>query len=230
MGDLRSEWEREKQQEMGNCCQGPPSEYSIYIRTGDRKNAGTDANVRIILHDDHGHSSEEITLDNFLRNDFERGALDQFEVRIVLVVVVAVVVIVVVEVTPAAAVVVVVVVLECVVIIVVVVITVLLPTMMTRKVVVVIVRMILIVAMVVISTMDVHIIMRITLVMDLVIVIVLIVVIIIIINHAVVDVVVFILITLVSSFYSLYLHESSPSPLMQSEPISKYTSHISVFF
>ncbi|XP_076446963.1 allene oxide synthase-lipoxygenase protein-like [Babylonia areolata] len=65
---------------MGNCCQGPPSEYTVYIRTGDRKNAGTDANVRIVLHDDKGHRSDQIVLDNFLRNDFERGALDQFEV------------------------------------------------------------------------------------------------------------------------------------------------------
>ncbi|KAK7096851.1 polyunsaturated fatty acid 5-lipoxygenase-like isoform X2 [Littorina saxatilis] len=67
---------------MGNnhCCQGPPSEYTVYIRTGDRKNAGTDADVRIILHDDKGHTSEEINLDNFLRNDFERGKLDQFSV------------------------------------------------------------------------------------------------------------------------------------------------------
>ena len=78
VGDLRSEWEREKA--MGNCCQGPSSEYTIYVRTGDRGNAGTDANIRIILHDDHGHRTEEINLDNFLRNDFERGALDQFTV------------------------------------------------------------------------------------------------------------------------------------------------------
>ncbi|KAL8617085.1 hypothetical protein ACOMHN_014256 [Nucella lapillus] len=65
---------------MGNCCQGPPSEYTVYIRTGDRKNAGTDANVRIVLHDDKGHRSDEIVLDNFLRDDFERGALDKFDV------------------------------------------------------------------------------------------------------------------------------------------------------
>lgn len=65
---------------MGNCLSGPTSEYVIYVRTGDRKHAGTDANVRIVLHDDHGNCSEEITLDNFLKNDFERGALDQFEV------------------------------------------------------------------------------------------------------------------------------------------------------
>lgn len=65
---------------MGNCMEGPSSEYIIHIRTGDRKNAGTDANVRIILHDEKGNCSDEITLDNFLRNDFERGATDKFEV------------------------------------------------------------------------------------------------------------------------------------------------------
>ena len=84
-----SEWEPNSEsaiqrlaRAMGNCVQGPSSEYTIYIRTGDRKNAGTDANVRIVLHDEKGNASEEIVLDNFLRNDFERGALDQFDVSI----------------------------------------------------------------------------------------------------------------------------------------------------
>lgn len=65
---------------MGNCITGPSSEFVIYVRTGDRRNAGTDANVRIILHDANNHSSEKITLDNFFRNDFERGKMDQFRV------------------------------------------------------------------------------------------------------------------------------------------------------
>ncbi|KAK7498735.1 hypothetical protein BaRGS_00010112, partial [Batillaria attramentaria] len=72
-------WEREKE-EMGKCLSVPASEFVIYVRTGDRKYAGTDANVKIVLHDDHENRSEAITLDNFLRDDFERGALDQFEV------------------------------------------------------------------------------------------------------------------------------------------------------
>ncbi|XP_041360184.1 allene oxide synthase-lipoxygenase protein-like isoform X2 [Gigantopelta aegis] len=65
---------------MGCCLSRPGSDYLIYIKTGDRKNAGTDANVFIILHDDQGRRSEKITLDNFLRNDFEKGRMDTFSV------------------------------------------------------------------------------------------------------------------------------------------------------
>ena len=54
----------------------------IYVQTGDRRNAGTDANVRIKMHDEHGNSSEPITLDNYFRNDFERGCLDTFHIPI----------------------------------------------------------------------------------------------------------------------------------------------------
>ena len=65
---------------MGCSFSRPPFEYLIYVKTGDRKNAGTDANVSIILHDDQGNSSDKITLDNFLRNDFEKGRIDTFPV------------------------------------------------------------------------------------------------------------------------------------------------------
>ncbi|XP_041357698.1 allene oxide synthase-lipoxygenase protein-like [Gigantopelta aegis] len=65
---------------MGCCMSGPKSEFLIYVRTGDKKNAGTDANVFIILHDDQGNTTGQITLDNFLRNDFERGRMDTFPV------------------------------------------------------------------------------------------------------------------------------------------------------
>ena len=65
---------------MGNCCSdvGVPSDHWIYVRTGDRKGAGTDANVRLILHDKNGHASPEIKLDCVFRNDFERGNTDVF--------------------------------------------------------------------------------------------------------------------------------------------------------
>ena len=56
------------------------TDYNIYVQTGDRRNAGTDANVRIKLHDADGNSSEPITLDNYFRNDFERGQLDKFRI------------------------------------------------------------------------------------------------------------------------------------------------------
>ena len=65
---------------MGCCTSGPRSEFVIYVRTGDKRNAGTDANVYIVLHDDQGNTTGKITLDNFLRNDFERGRMDTFPV------------------------------------------------------------------------------------------------------------------------------------------------------
>jgi arachidonate 5-lipoxygenase len=52
----------------------------IYVQTGDRRNAGTDANVRVIMHDEDGNASSAITLDNYFKNDFERGCLDTFHV------------------------------------------------------------------------------------------------------------------------------------------------------
>ncbi|KAK6172841.1 hypothetical protein SNE40_016419 [Patella caerulea] len=56
------------------------SDILIYVATGDKKNAGTDANVTIILHDEAGNFTEKIVLDKFLRNDFERGQNDMFKV------------------------------------------------------------------------------------------------------------------------------------------------------
>ena len=67
---------------MGDGVKGPSSEYTVYVRTGDRLNAGTDANVKIRLHDEKGNVSDDICLDNFFSNDFERGAFDQFDVSI----------------------------------------------------------------------------------------------------------------------------------------------------
>lgn len=65
---------------MGCLFTKPSSDYMIYVQTGDRRNAGTDANVRIVMHDEYGNSSEPITLDNYFKNDFERGCLDTFHV------------------------------------------------------------------------------------------------------------------------------------------------------
>ena len=55
--------------------------YKIKVKTGDRKRAGTDANVQIILHDCAGNATKESKLDNFLRDDFERGRTDKFTVK-----------------------------------------------------------------------------------------------------------------------------------------------------
>nr|KAG5690903.1 hypothetical protein BaRGS_003394 [Batillaria attramentaria] len=50
----------------------------VYVHTGDVKGAGTDANVTIVIHDAKGNKTSPIKLDNFFRNDFERGQLDVF--------------------------------------------------------------------------------------------------------------------------------------------------------
>ena len=65
---------------MGNCCsvQGAVDHW-IYVKTGDRKGAGTDANITCILWDNNGVKSDEIKLDCFFSNDFERGRTDVFQ-------------------------------------------------------------------------------------------------------------------------------------------------------
>lgn len=65
---------------MGNCCGAPKADYMVYVRTGDLKGAGTNANVKIRLHDSEGNVTQDITLDNFFRDDFEAGSMDTFHV------------------------------------------------------------------------------------------------------------------------------------------------------
>lgn len=52
--------------------------YLVRVKTGDKKFAGTDANVRIIIHGNDGRKTEETLLDNFFKNDFEIGSVDTF--------------------------------------------------------------------------------------------------------------------------------------------------------
>lgn len=59
---------------------GLSSDCMISVYTGDRKNAGTDANVKVILHDQNGNFTEEIPLDNLFTNDHESGHADTFHV------------------------------------------------------------------------------------------------------------------------------------------------------
>ncbi|OWF44214.1 Allene oxide synthase-lipoxygenase protein [Mizuhopecten yessoensis] len=54
-------------------------EYQIGVKTGDRKGAGTDANVTVVLHNDDGQSTGQLHLDKFLKNDFEKGKKDCFK-------------------------------------------------------------------------------------------------------------------------------------------------------
>ncbi|XP_033742814.1 LOW QUALITY PROTEIN: allene oxide synthase-lipoxygenase protein-like [Pecten maximus] len=56
-------------------------EYIISVTTGDKKGAGTNANVTVVLHNDGGQSTGHLHLDKFLRDDFERGKKDHFKVQ-----------------------------------------------------------------------------------------------------------------------------------------------------
>ena len=66
---------------MGACLGSQNTQFVIYVKTGDKKHAGTDANVRIKLHNTSGVISDGLTLDNFFRNDFESGQLDVFPIK-----------------------------------------------------------------------------------------------------------------------------------------------------
>lgn len=55
--------------------------YTIYVTTGDQMNAGTDANVYVILYGERGQVSQEIRLSVLLRDNFERGRTDKFKVK-----------------------------------------------------------------------------------------------------------------------------------------------------
>lgn len=53
-------------------------QYTIYVKTGDVQFAGTNANVYIKLYDSKGNKTKYFHLDKILRDDFERGHLDDF--------------------------------------------------------------------------------------------------------------------------------------------------------
>ncbi|XP_064481893.1 polyunsaturated fatty acid 5-lipoxygenase-like isoform X2 [Ornithodoros turicata] len=58
--------------------------FRISVVTGDRRGAGTDANVWIRLHDVDGRKSPVITLNHTFKNDHERGETSSFSVKPVL--------------------------------------------------------------------------------------------------------------------------------------------------
>jgi arachidonate 5-lipoxygenase len=55
------------------------SSYKISVKTGDKKGAGTDTNVYIILHG-KGTKTDSYNLDTFFKNDFEAGNIDDYSV------------------------------------------------------------------------------------------------------------------------------------------------------
>ncbi|XP_052225504.1 allene oxide synthase-lipoxygenase protein-like isoform X2 [Dreissena polymorpha] len=56
-------------------------DFLIKVKTGDQLNAGTDANVHVILYSESGQQSDTIQLDYAFRDDFERGQLDEFQLK-----------------------------------------------------------------------------------------------------------------------------------------------------
>ena len=58
--------------------------FNVYIKTGDRPKAGTDANVFITLHGE-GKQTDETKLDLMFHDDFERGRTDKYKIKNVLV-------------------------------------------------------------------------------------------------------------------------------------------------
>ncbi|CAL4102967.1 unnamed protein product, partial [Meganyctiphanes norvegica] len=60
----------------------PPPRYRVRVITGDRRNAGTDANVYIILTDERGQNSKDLHCNLLFRNDHERGQTTVIDVEV----------------------------------------------------------------------------------------------------------------------------------------------------
>lgn len=55
--------------------------YIVSVKTGDQLQAGTDADVFIVLHTESGGKTDPVNLDYYFRDDFERGQLDTFKLK-----------------------------------------------------------------------------------------------------------------------------------------------------
>ncbi|XP_071945339.1 polyunsaturated fatty acid 5-lipoxygenase-like [Antedon mediterranea] len=55
--------------------------YTIVVKTGDYKGAGTNANVYVVLVNTKGERSRDLNLDVFWRNDFEAGKTNKFPIK-----------------------------------------------------------------------------------------------------------------------------------------------------
>jgi len=66
---------------MGITLSSKKVNYEIDVKTGDVKGGGTDANVYLALIDFAGNRSRDILLDAVLRDDFQKGAEDKFQIR-----------------------------------------------------------------------------------------------------------------------------------------------------
>ena len=65
---------------MGNCCSVEGAiDHWIYVQTGDRGQMTDEATVMIVMYDNKGHKSPEITLCCGFNDGFERGQTDTFQ-------------------------------------------------------------------------------------------------------------------------------------------------------
>jgi arachidonate 5-lipoxygenase len=55
--------------------------YEVVVKTGDKKGAGTDANVQIVLIGASGQQTKPAFLNHVFTNNFERGQLDVFNIE-----------------------------------------------------------------------------------------------------------------------------------------------------
>ncbi|XP_045601793.1 allene oxide synthase-lipoxygenase protein isoform X3 [Procambarus clarkii] len=56
-------------------------QYRLHLVTGDRRGAGTDANVYVVLYDSHGRASAPISSNKKLTNDNERGSTTTVDLK-----------------------------------------------------------------------------------------------------------------------------------------------------
>lgn len=58
-----------------------PTKYRVHVVTGDRRGAGTDANVYVKLYDTQGRTSSSITSNTVFRNDNERNSTTTVDLK-----------------------------------------------------------------------------------------------------------------------------------------------------
>lgn len=71
---------------MGNACVSGktatiPPDFIAYVKTGDKKGAGTNSDVFIAFYNADGDRSRDIKLDVSWRDDFEAGNIDSFPIE-----------------------------------------------------------------------------------------------------------------------------------------------------
>ena len=58
----------------------PRGRYRVHVHTGDRRGAGTDANVYVTLTDEYGRQTAPLAADTLFKNDNERNSVTSFDV------------------------------------------------------------------------------------------------------------------------------------------------------